>query len=164
MGYTSKTVHKDREEDRGWQPVIGAMVGRTSLLAWDVPPDREEPWRRFLQELSGPRHEEYAQSRRRLGVSAESVWLAPKPSGGGVAVIYLEAEDPEWVLRELAASDTPFDSWYGTQMRRLSGLDLARLPRVAPGELLFTWGEASSEGEHELPKSSRPNVRPGTER
>jgi hypothetical protein len=144
--------------------VIGAMVGRTSLLAWDVPPDREEPWRRFLQELSGPRHEEYAQSRRRLGVSAESVWLAPKPSGGGVAVIYLEAEDPEWVLRELAASDTPFDSWYGTEMRRLSGLDLARLPRVAPGELLFTWGEASSEGEHELPKSSRPNVRPGTER
>ena len=87
--------------------------------------------------------------------------------GGGVAVIYLEAEDPEWVLRELAASDTPFDSWYGTQMRRLSGLDLARLPRVAPGELLFAWGgEASSEGDHELSKSPRHNVRPrpGAER
>ena len=90
--------------------MIGAMVGRTSLLVWDVPPDREEPWRRLLQELSGPRYEEYAQSRRRLGVSAESVWLAPKPSGAGVAVVYLKAEDPEWVLRELAASDTPFDS------------------------------------------------------
>jgi hypothetical protein len=130
--------------------VIGAKVGRTSLLVWDVPPDREEPWRRFLQELSGPRYEEYAQTRRRLGVSAESVWLAPKPSGGGVAVVYLEAEDPEWVLRELAATDTHFDSWYGSQMRRPSGLDLARLPRVAPGELLFTWGEASSESD-EMP-------------
>ena len=142
-------------------------MGRTLLLAWDVSALQEEPWRRFLQELSGPRYEEYAQSRRRLGVSAESVWLAPKPSGGGVAVIYLEAEDPEGVLRELAASDTPFDSWYGTQMRRLSGLDLARLPRSAPGELLFTWGgEASSGGEHKLSKSSRPNVqpRPGAER
>ena len=116
-----------------------------------------------MQELSGPRNTEYAESRRRLGVSAESVWLAPKPSGGGLAIVYLEAEDPEWVLRELAASDTPFDSWYGTEMRKLSGLDLARLPRVAPGELLFTWGEASSEGEQELPKSSRPNVRPRPE-
>jgi hypothetical protein len=130
--------------------VIGAMVGRTSLLVWDVQPDWEDPWRRFLQELSGPRYEEYAQSRRRLGVSTESVWLAPKPSGGGVAVVYLEAEDPEWVLRELAATDTHFDSWYGSQMRRPSGLDLARLPRVAPGELLFTWGEASSESD-EMP-------------
>ena len=142
------------------------MVGRTSLLVWDVPPDREEPWRLFLQELSGPRYEEYAQSRRRLGVSAESVWLAPKPSGGGVAIVYLEAEDPEKALRELAGSDAPFERWYGTQMRRLSGLDLARLPRVAPGELLFTWGEASSQGEQELPKSSQAHVRPrpGAER
>jgi hypothetical protein len=142
-------------------------VGRTSMLAWDVPPDREEPWRRFLQELSGPRYEEYAQSRRRLGVLTESVWLAPKPSGGGVAVIYLEAEDPEWVLRELAASEAPFDSWYGREMRRLFDFDLARLPRVTDGELLFAWGgEASSDGKHELRKSSRPNVRPrpGAER
>jgi hypothetical protein len=149
------TRHKG---DCGWQPVVVAMVGRTSLLVWDVPPDQEEPWRRFLQELSGSRHEEHAESRRRLGVSTESVWLAPKPSGGGVAIVYLEAEDPEWALRELAASDTPFDSWYGTEMRRLFGFDLARLPRVAGGELLFAWGEASSEGEQEPAKSSRPNT------
>ena len=90
--------------------MVLAMVGRVSLLAWDVTADQEEPWRRFLQELSGSRYEEYAKSRRRMGISAESVWLAPKPSGGGVAVVYPEAEDPEWVLRELAASDTPFDS------------------------------------------------------
>ena len=50
------------------------------------------------------------ESRRRLGVSAE--WLVPKPSGGGVAVVYLEALDPERVLEELAASEAPFDSWY----------------------------------------------------
>ena len=111
------------------------------LLVWDVPPDQEEPWRRFLQELSGPRYEEYAQSRRRLGVTAESVWLAPKPSERGVAIVYLEAEDPEQALRELAASDAPFDSCYGTGMRRFFGLDSARFPRVAPGELLFAWRE-----------------------
>ena len=129
-------------------------IGRASLVVWQVQADQEEPWRRFLQELSGPRYEEYAQSRRSLGISAESVWLAPKPSGGGVAVVYLEAEDPERALREMAASDTPFDSWYGTEMRRLFGYDFARLPRGAGGELLFSWREASDEGEQEPPEGS----------
>src|SRR3712207_9195250 len=85
----------------------GTGGGRTSLLAWEVTADREEPWRRFLQELSGPRREEYAESRRRLGVSAECVWFTPKPSGGGIVVVILEADDPRWAfelaLRELAA-------------------------------------------------------------
>ena len=124
-------------------------IGRSSLFVWQVSADQEEPWRRFLQELSGSRYEEYTESRRRLGISAESVWLAPKRSGGGVAVVFLEAEDPERVLRELAASDTPFDSWYGTQMRTLFGSDSARLLRAAGGELLFTWQEAQGEGQQE---------------
>jgi len=108
-------------------------------LAWDVSPDQEEPWRRFLQELSDARYEECARSRRRLGISTELVWLAPKPLGGGVAIVYLQAEDPERALGELAASDAPFERWYGTQMRRLFGFDLARLERVGSGELLFAW-------------------------
>ena len=134
--------------------MVLATVGRTSVLAWDVPVNQEEPWRRFLQELSGPRYEEYAESRRRLGILVESVWLAPKPSGGGVAVVYLEAEDPERALRELAASEAPFDWWYGMEMRRLFGCDFARLPRVAGGELLFSWREASDDGEQEPPEGS----------
>ena len=141
-------THETKKETCGWQPVRVAMVGRSLLLAWDVPPDQEEPWRRSLQELSDPRYEEYARSRRRLGVTAESMWLIPKPSGGGVAIIYLEAEDPERVLRELAASDAPFDSGYGTQMRKLFGLDPARLGRAASGELLYAWcDDARSEPE-----------------
>jgi len=123
-------------------------------LAWDIPPDQEEPWRRFLQELADRRYEEYAQSRRALGVTAVSVWLAPKPSGGGVAIVCLQAEDPERVLGELVASDVPFDSWCGTQMRKLFGFDLAQSERLVEGELLFTWSEDDSQGEHEGPNYS----------
>ena len=86
-------------------------------------------------------------SRRRLGVLAESVWLLPKPSGGGVAVVYLEALDPERVLGELAASEAPFDSWYSAAMRNLFGFDLARLPRAGSSELLFTWRDDRGQGE-----------------
>jgi len=124
-----------------------AMLGRVSLFAWDIPADQEEPWRRFLQQLAGSRYEEYRESRRRLGISAESVWFAPKSSGGGVAIVFLEAEDPERTLRDLAASGAPFDSWYGMQMRRHFGCDLQPSPRAVSGELLFAWREASGEQE-----------------
>ncbi len=130
-------------------------IGRASLFIWQVSADHEEPWRRFLQELSGPRFEEYAESRRRLGISAESVWFAPKPYGGGVAVVFLEAKDPERVLRELvaelAASETSFDSWLRREMHELLGCDFAQLPRAARAELLFAWREVSGEGEQEEP-------------
>jgi hypothetical protein len=125
------------------------------VIAWQVSAEQEEPWRRLLQELSGSRFEEYAKSRRRLGIFEESVWFAPKPSGGGVAVVYLEAEDTERVLHEivaqLAASETSFDSWLRRQMHELFGCDFAQLPLPARGELLFVWREAAVEKEKEEP-------------
>jgi hypothetical protein len=127
---------------------------RSLVLAWDVPPDQEEPWRRLLQELSDSRYEEYMASRRRLGVSAESVWLVAKPSGGGVAIICLEADNPERVLGELAASEAPFDSWYSGAMRKLFGFDLARIPRAAGGELLFAWRDDGDPGDREATNNS----------
>jgi hypothetical protein len=138
--------------------VVVATVGRTLLLAWDVSAVQEEPWRRLLQELSyACREEEYMESRRRLGVSVESVWLVPKLTGGGIAVVYLEADNPEWALGELAASEAPFDLWYSGAMRKLFGFDLARLPRAGSSELLFTWRDGST-GEGEVPKSPCPDT------
>ncbi len=103
-----------------------------------------------MQWLSGSRFEEYAESRRRLGIYAESVWFAPKPTGGGSAVVFLEAEDPERALCELVAevgaSKTSFNSWLRREIHEFFGCDFGRLPRVVDGELLFTWREASGEG------------------
>ena len=100
---------------------------------------------------AGRKEEEYVESRRRLGVSAESVWLVPKPRGGGMALVYLEALEPEWALRELAASKAHFDSWYSGVMRKLFGFDLARLAGAASGELLFAWCDGV-QGECEASK------------
>jgi hypothetical protein len=132
---------------------ITSATGGSSLLAWQVSADQEEPWRRVLQELSGSHFEEYADSRRRLGITGVYVWLAPKPSGGGIAVVWLEAEDSERALRELvaelAAQETPFGLWLGREMHELFGCDFAQLPRAARSELLFAWREASGEEEQE---------------
>ena len=74
------------------------MANELAALACDISAEQEEPWRRLLQELSDAgrkEKEEYVESRRRLGISVESVWFVPsKPLGGGLTVVYLEAEDP----------------------------------------------------------------------
>ena len=118
--------------------------GRSLLLAWDVRSDREEPWRRLLQELSEPHwQQEHVTACRRLGISVESIWFVPKIGGGGTAVIYLEVEDPERTLRELVACGTLFDSWGIGGMGRFFGsgfsLDSVQASRVVGGELLFSW-------------------------
>jgi hypothetical protein len=124
------------------------------LLAWEVSADQEEPWRRLLQELSeAGRKEEYLRSRRRLGISSESVWLVPRRSGGGMALVYLEAEEPERALGELAVSEAPFDSWYSGRMRKLFGFDLARVAAATSGELLFNWC-GGVQGEREAQNNS----------
>ena len=127
-------------------------------MACEISAEQEEPWRRLLQELSDAGREEvkeeYAQSRRRLGISVESMWLVPtKPRGGGLTVVYLEADNPERVLGELAASDAPFDSFYSGRMRKLLGFDLAQVPRGANGELLFAWRDDDARGERVASKS-----------
>jgi hypothetical protein len=114
------------------------------LLTWDVRSDREEPWRRLLQELSEARwREEHLAACRRLGISVESIWFVPTMGGGGTAVIYLEAEDPGRTMRELVASETLFNSWGIGGMGRSFGfgfsLDSAQASRVVAGELLFAW-------------------------
>ena len=122
------------------------------LLTWDVRSDQEEPWRRLLQELSEARwQEEHVAACRQLGISVESIWFVPKMGGGGTAVIYLEAEDPERTMRELVASRTLFDSWGIGGMGRFFGfgfsLDSAQASRVVSGELLFSW-RAGVPDEH----------------
>jgi hypothetical protein len=120
------------------------------LLAWDVRSDGEEPWRRLLQELSEAHwQEEHVAACRRLGISVESIWLVPKTGGGGTAVIYLEAEDPERTMRELVASETLLDSWGIGGMGRFIGfgfsLDSVQASRVVSGELLFSWRDGVSD-------------------
>ena len=116
------------------------------LLTWDVRPDAEEPWRRLLQELSeAGQQEEHVEACRRLGISVESIWFVPKMGGGGMAVVYLEAEDPERTMRELVDSETLFDSWGIRGMGRFFGFgfspDSVHVSRVVSGEILFSWRE-----------------------
>jgi hypothetical protein len=67
---------------------------------------------------------EHAASRRRHGITRESVWIQPTP-GNDVAVVLIEACDISRAMLALATSQEPFDSWFRDHLRAVHGLDLA---------------------------------------
>lgn len=105
-------------------------------------PGKEEPWRRFLQQLLGSRLEEYEALRRRLGVSGEKVWLV-RSRRCDVVVVRLEVEQPESGLRKLADSCGIFDVWFKEKLGEFHGCDLSALAWSPAPELVFEDREAN---------------------
>ncbi len=107
-------------------------------------PNREEEWRRFLQEVVEERLREYEGLRRRLGIRNESVWLT-RTKGGEAAMVYLEAEEPERIVPALAASEEPFDLWFKERLLECHGRDLVRAPGRAAAKLIFAYQDVSED-------------------
>lgn len=134
-------------------------------FAWPVVGGKSEAWRRFCQELLGTARDDYAASRRRLGITRETAWLTGSPPREMV-ILALEADEPGTVLARLACSTHPFDHWFREQLRACHGIDLARLPPGTTPELVLDW-RATSAGEVPDQQEARPiadDAQPGTRR
>lgn len=118
---------------------------RAFVVALPILPGKEEPWRRFAQELLGSRLREYEGFRERLGLQNESVRLAYSPRQE-LAVAYLEIKDPEQALQRLTTSEEPFDVWFKQKLLEFHGCDLRRPPRVAL-ELIFAFDKEAVEAQ-----------------
>jgi len=105
-------------------------------------PGKQEAWRRFYQALEGSRCHQYEELHKRLHVTNELTWLAEMPQGDMV-IVYLEADDPEGMIQDLAASNLPFDCWFKEQLLELYGLDVQKHRAKQLNELVFAWSRPS---------------------
>ena|SRR3712207_4989746 len=97
-----------------------------------VVPGKEESDRTLLQEMAGPRREEYVRSRQRVGVRREVVWQQATPQGT-VDIVYMEVDDPQQMFAGLGSSDDPFDQWFREVCQEVHGIDLSQpLPGGLP--------------------------------
>jgi hypothetical protein len=69
-------------------------------------PGKLEAWKKFGEEINGPRRAEHDASRRRLGVTREVASLMQTPQGDFVCVFH-EADDLAVVFRGFAESQDP---------------------------------------------------------
>ncbi len=116
---------------------------QTTCVAVPIRPGKLENWKRFIAELNGPRRAEHESSRRRMGIRRESAWLQEDPP---MAIVQIDADDPERASRELAESDDPFDRWFREQVFDIHGTDFRHGSGLPQNQLLLDYREARTRG------------------
>jgi hypothetical protein len=84
---------------------------RTYAFAMPLLPGKTETWLGYVNEITGPRKEEWKMSRQKLGVKTEQVWLQNTPMGD-VCVVRLETDDPSKFFENMMKSNDLFDLWF----------------------------------------------------
>jgi hypothetical protein len=87
---------------------------------------------------SGELREEYEESRKRLGIREEKVWVQRTPIGASI-IVYWETDDPQRTLREIADSQDKIDKRFKQVVENAApALDLSQETPLS-NELLFEW-------------------------
>jgi hypothetical protein len=112
-------------------------------ITWFAPilPGKLEDWKALDAEMTGPRREEHARSRKRMGVSREVASLMQTPQGDFVCLFH-EADDLAKAFRTLATSEDPYDVWFREQLVALHGLTAEMLQGPPPATLHFDYRDA----------------------
>ena len=98
-------------------------------------PGKLEAWKRFNNEINGPRRKEFEDQQKRSGITRHRVWLQQTP-GGDMALVVQEGEDPQRAMEALATSTDAFDVWFRERIKDIHGLDLSQ-PLPGPLSELF---------------------------
>ena len=83
----------------------------------------------------GDRKADHEASRKRAGITRESVWIQSTPDGD-VAVVLIEADDIGAAMGALAGSEEPFDAWFRDHIKDVHGMDLSEDGGPPPEQVL----------------------------
>ena len=120
-------------------PVPGTNVPtevHVSLMAvaFPISPGKTPEWRSFMEQLTGPRHAEFAASRQRAGVR-ERTFLQPTPMGD-LVIVTLEGDDPARSFGQMVSATDPFTAWFLERVKAIHGVDLTAPMTGSPSELI----------------------------
>jgi hypothetical protein len=88
---------------------VEVPVSLTTIVI-PILPGKTPEWRTFIEELNGPRHQEFADSRKRVGVH-ERTFLQQSPMGDFV-IVTLEGDDPLRSFGQLMSGTDDFSTWF----------------------------------------------------
>ncbi len=97
------------------------------VFAVPVMRGKEEVDLEMREEMTGARREEYEAALREAGVRRQAVWHQRTPDGGKLAIVYIEADDPEAHQRFVAAG-TELSRWFVEEMQGVHGRDVSEPP------------------------------------
>lgn len=97
-----------------------------------------EAIRSFAKDVKGGKKAEHAESRKRLGITKERVFLGQTPMGP-ILLAYSEGVNAGFMMARLRASSNAFDKGFLEMMTKASGVNLAEMPAGPPPHLAFEW-------------------------
>ena len=78
---------------------------------------KEDLDRQTIEELTGPRRDEYAAALKEAGVTRQAVWHQQMPGGGTLSILYIGATDPD-AHRRFLSSDSEAVGFGGSGRRK----------------------------------------------
>ncbi|HEY0888646.1 MAG TPA: hypothetical protein VGE38_03425 [Nocardioides sp.] len=102
-----------------------------AMVAMAIPVMRgkEQAWLDYTGRLqSSEFREEYAASRRAVGMTREIVWSQRGPDGGLVAIVVVEADDLNAVFGNLASAEDPTTAGFREFIKDVHGVDMVADP------------------------------------
>ena len=121
----------------------GGGAASTAVVLHILPGETGE-MSQLVEQLAGPRAEEYRDMLQRHGLERSRMYLQRRPSGETV-VLYAEGRDPGASIAGFARSSQPFDAWLREMMLKVNGTDFIRRQTAPPPHLLLDW-KASEAG------------------
>lgn len=88
---------------------------------------KEEVDRETRAEMAGPRRGEYEAALKEAGITRQTVWHQQMPGGGTLAIVYVEASDPD-AHQRFVNSDSDISRWFVERMQEVHGRDVSEPP------------------------------------
>jgi hypothetical protein len=102
--------------------------------AFPILPGKTAEWRTWMEELNGPRRQEFVDSRKRAGVH-ERTFLQPTPMGD-LVIVTLEGDDPGQAFGQMTSATDAFTAWFLERAKAIHGVDLTAPMTESPSELV----------------------------
>ena len=88
---------------------------------------KEDVRRQVRAELAGARRDQYEAALRDAGITRVAVWHQQTPDGGTLAIVYVEASDPD-AYQRFTSSDADISRWFVERMQEAYGRDVTLPP------------------------------------
>ena len=111
------------------------------VFALPVMHGKEDFDRETRDEMANARRDEYEAALKDAGVTRQAVWHQQMPDGGTLAIVYIEAEDPD-AHRRFVSADTEISQWFVEQMQGVHGRDVSQPPLPVEKVLDFRASDA----------------------